>query len=49
VELALEVRYNHELYNAILSLGKDCVVLEPTDLRETIQGLLRVALSGYEE
>jgi len=47
--IELEVRYNHELYNAILSLGKDCVVLEPTDLRETIQRLLREALSGYEE
>lgn len=47
--IELHVRYNHELYNAILSLGRDCIVLEPSDLREIIRGILREALRGYEE
>ena len=45
--IELEVRYNNELYNAILSLGNDCIVLEPTDLREKIRQRLAEALKGY--
>lgn len=45
--IEINVRYNHELYNTILALGKDCIVLEPSDLRDTIRGLLLDALNGY--